>query len=228
MLKLKALTGLMLLGAAAQTASANAIDYLDYLWEKAQIRGYTLAGAWSASFEDEQIDAAYKRYQASQASANVPIIGQPAIYAINGTPQSPGFPDVLGGSGNLLSVDFGFVDPNTGLAAAGPAVGSVEYLVSTDPNNPLSYTPLGISTDASTSFSITYLDGGGFEADIEAIPFDRNGNQIFIAGLDGYDAAIGSVTALDAAAPEPSTFWYFLAGATLIISTRIRLARLRR
>ena len=218
MFKHKFLTGLLLL-AATGIASANAVDYASYLLDKANIRLNTFFGAWSTGFEDEQIEAAYQKYLATQASANVPIIGQPAIYAIGGVPQSPGFPDVITGPGNLLSVDFGFIDPTTSLAASGPTIGSVEYLVSTDPNNPLTYTPIGTSTDASSNFSISYLDSTAFEPDIEAIPFDANGNLIVIPGFDGYNAAIGSVTAL--AAPEPSTTWLFLAGAILILSSKL-------
>jgi hypothetical protein len=205
----RTLAGLLLL-AAAPIASANTIDYLSYLLDKATIRTNTYLGAWSYSFEDEQIEAAYKKYQATQASANIPLIGQPAIYAIAGVPQSPGFPDVIAGPGSLLSIDFGFVDPATGLAASGPAIGSVEYLVSTDPNNPLSYTPIGTSTDAASNFSFSYLDNSAYEPDIEAIPFDLSGHPIVLTGVDGYNAAIGSVTALSAA-PEPSA-WLFLAG----------------
>ena len=218
MFKHKFLAGLLLL-AATGIASANAVDYASYLLDKASIRANTYLGAWSYSFEDEQIDAAYKKYQATQASANIPIIGQPAIYAIGGVPQSPGFPDVIAGPGNLLSVDFGFIDPTTSLAASGPTIGFVEYLVSTDPNNPTSYTPIAISTDASSNFSISYLDSTVYEPDIEAIPFDANGNAIVIPGVDGFNAAIGSVTAL--AAPEPSTTWLFLAGAILILSSKL-------
>jgi hypothetical protein len=223
MFKHKFLTGLLLL-AATGIASANAVDYVSYLGDKATIRLNTYLGAWSYPYEDEQIENAYKLYLQSQASANVPIIGQPAIYAIAGVPQSPGFPDVIAGPGELLSVDFGFIDPTTSLAASGPTIGSVEYLVSTDPNNPTSYTPIGTSTDASSNFSIPYLDSTAFEPDIEAIPFDANGNAIVIPGVDGYNAAIGSVTAL--AAPEPSTTRLLLAGTILILSSRL-LSRLK-
>ncbi len=218
MFKHKSLTGLLLL-AATGIASANTIDYLSYLMDKATIRTNTYLGAWSYSFEDDEIEAAYQKYLATQASANVPVIGQPAIYAIAGVPQSPGFPDVFAGPGNLLSVDFGFIDPTTSFAASGPTIGSVEYLVSTDPNNPTAYTPIGTSTDASSNFSISYLDNTAFEPDIEAIPFDANGNAIVIPGVDGFNAAIGSVTAL--AAPEPSTTWLILAGAILILSSKL-------
>jgi len=218
MFKHKFLTGLLLL-AATGIASASAVSYASYLLDKATIRANSYLGAWSWEFEDEQIRAAYEKYLETASANNIPIIGQPAIYAIAGVPQSPGFPDVIAGPGNLLSVDFGFIDPTTSLAASGPTIGSVEYLVSTDPTNPFSYTPIGTSTDASSNFSISYLDSTAFEPDIEAIPFDANGNAIVIPGVDGYNAAIGSVTAL--AAPEPSTTWLFLAGATLILSSRI-------
>jgi hypothetical protein len=193
---------------------AKAESYGAYLIDYWGIRADTFLGAVTAGTEDELIKALKEKYASEAVAANVPFIGQPAIYAVNGVPQVPGFPDVFAEPGDLLSISFGFVDPATELAVTGPAVAMVEYFVNIDPTSATDFIPIGTSSDAGSDFSITYLYDSAFEPEIEAIPFDANGNPIVITGVDGDNDAQGIVGAVDV--PEPSAV--FLLGTMIVLA----------
>jgi hypothetical protein len=137
-------------------------------------------------------------------TASINVIGQPCVYEVAGSPQTPGYPDVLALQNQTVLIDFGFVNPATGLSTAGPVVGSVEYLVNVDPSSPTDLVSIGTSYDASSDFSISYFASSSAEPAIEAVPYDANGDPIVITGVDGYNVAPGFVTVLYDV-PEPST-----------------------
>jgi hypothetical protein len=175
----------------------------------------TWLGAWSAQHEAEETATSYADYKKEQASLNIRIIGQPAIYAVAGIPQTPGYPSVFAQPGQLLSVDFGFLDPATGLPTTGPSVASVAYEVDTDPLSATNFVPIGTSFDAGSNFSISYLISTTFEPGIQAIPYDANGDPIVITGLGGDNVAQGKVVALFI--PEPSTFALLLPSLLMLV-----------
>ena len=206
----------------ATTTPSYAISYWDYWTNAATERANTLLGAYSWSDETRNINNYYWAYKNEQKVASVGAIGQPAIYEIAGIAQTPGYPTVLALQGQTISIDFGFVDPATGLYTAGPPVGSVEYLVNVDPTSPTDLVPISTSYDASSGFSTSYVVSSSAEPAIEAVPYDANGNPIVIPGVDGDNVAQGFVTALYV--PEPSAIVLLGIGGIGLLARRRRAA----
>ncbi len=216
-------SGILAVGVILAVAKpANADAYSTYLVDLWADKLNTFFGAYTPDSEKEHIANDYEKYTSEQASISIPFIGQPAIYAVAGTPQSPQFPAVFALQGQLLSVDFGFIDPATGLATTGPLVASVEYEVNVDPLSPTDYVPIGTSFDAASDFSISYLFSTDFEPTIQAIPFDASGNPIIMPGVDGENVARGVVTAV--VTPEPSAVWLL----AVVIAITLPKARSRK
>jgi hypothetical protein len=147
--------------------------------------------------EDEAINIDWEHYLFQQKL--IPAISQPSWKAM--------FPTATADDGDSGLLTFHFISPATGLPTAGPAVAFVLYEINQNPDTP-GYTPLGISTDASTDFSFPYTVAG-LEPDIQATPFDASGAPIFLPGFDGSNVAVGSVTIF---APEPSSLVLVMVG----------------
>jgi len=101
-------------------------------------------------------------------------------------------------------------------AGVDPAIGSVVYEECTDyTSNPLTWTILGTSTDASSDFALPFVCGNA-EYMIDAIPYDTSGNPIVFTdpqntSNDGSNDAIGGIDFIPV--PEPSTLVPFGIGA---------------
>jgi hypothetical protein len=152
----------------------------------------TLAGLTTPSEEKEVIANCYALYRKHQRQLS--FIGQPSL--------ADSFPaaDLAIGETSLLS--FQFIDPATEQPAVGPAIGAVFYEINTDPSHPDIFLPLGTSFDPASNFAFPFTLND-FEPDIQAVPFDTAGHPIVIAGVDGINVAVGSVT--DIPVPEPPT-----------------------
>jgi hypothetical protein len=148
-----------------------------------------------------------------EKDANKKIRG---VGAINGT-----FPDSITGfrveilpPGTATLLSFRWADPTLDLQpTTGPTIASVHYEYS-HTLDPGTFTPLGISTDASSNFSLPYSSFSTEQA-IMGIPYDVAGAPIFIADIDGIGNIAPSVVVnlVPDLVPEPSTA--SLVGVTL-------------
>jgi hypothetical protein len=137
-----------------------------------------------------------------------------------GQPFLGGFaPSAFLGAGFSATLTFEFIDPGSGLPAAGPAIGSVLYEESATPDVPGSFTPLGTSFDVAHDFPLLFTATSG-EVDILAIPFDPRGTAIVISDPDGSNVAEGQVVQLNEI-PEPSTLALFVAGGLGILGSSL-------
>jgi len=112
------------------------------------------------------------------------------------------------GSTNVLTFDW--LNPQTLLETTGPDIAAVSYAYSQTPDDPTSFTFLGLSTDASSDFALSFTAFSMEEA-IVATPYDAAGNPIYITDVDG-SGNLSLGVAVDLVAPEPSTFLLLASG----------------
>ncbi|MGO9114801.1 MAG: hypothetical protein ACLP9L_36760 [Thermoguttaceae bacterium] len=108
-----------------------------------------------------------------------------------------------------------------------PIIGSVVYEVCTDyASSPLTWTPIGTSTDAASNFALPFTCGIS-DSMIEAVPYDTSGNPIvFTDPVDGVsnDAIGGLDSDRVPPVPEPASLivWAGLGAMGLIVYARQR------
>lgn len=157
--------------------------------------------------EKAAIAAAYAAWAAEIVAPLLKVVGQVEI--------NDQFPVTEFAAGTTVTLTFDFINPDTLELTGGPAVDSVLYKVNIDPETDIFMT-IGTSSSAASHFSIPYTLGFD-EPFFTATPFDAFGNPIFIAGVDDFNDAIGSVVNINAV-PEPSTLALFCIGALGILS----------
>jgi len=205
-----AMTAVMAVLGVATPASADTLN--QYLNNVASVQHGSLVGTYNVITEYALINAYSAQYLAQQAAANVPAVG---VATLNGE-----YPAHIFNRGDTASLNFEFVDPATGQPLAGPPVDRVDYYINTDPQHPNVYTlfataPFAPGTGDGHGANVTFSDiieGGGGEAEIEAVPIGPNG-PIFIPGNDGSNVAQGFVSFL---VPEPASWLLLGIGALLL------------
>jgi hypothetical protein len=191
------LTGVLLAGSTV--AKADIVHLADAEAAAALIRDNTSKGLLTGPQEVAKIEAIWKEYYKDHPPLQgFFAVGQPFI---DGT-----YPVTTLAPGTTATLTFGFVDTVTGqLTTGGPTIGSVEYLVNTDPSNPNLFTLIGTSTDATSDFALGYMLGMN-EPDVRGIPFDPSGNPIVLADIGGSgNVAMGDSYNILSSVPEPSS-----------------------
>ena len=186
-------------------SSATAITYLQYLDMAAGARLATLFFLANPVEESLDIKSSYNAYLLEQ-KPKTNKVGQAAFQGA--------FPDALVGAGASGFLTFFFVDPATGAQTAGLPVGSVRYEINTDPLMPNSFSLLGTSFNAASSFALSFTLNT-FEPVIQAVPFDPTGSPIFISGEGDQNVALGAVVIL---VPGPSTLILLGVGAISVLA----------
>jgi hypothetical protein len=172
---------------AASATNASAYPWTT-LWKIAnQTRQGSQAGDYTPQEESKFINDAWEEYRKEQKALGTPIVGQAVV--------SGKYPTLFLPPGAQAQLQFVFIDPGTGLATQGTPVGSVQYFVNLDPNQPDNLQFVGMSANPQTGFAVP-VNVAGFEPSYLAVPFDPAGNPIVIPGVDGDNDAVGLATVL--------------------------------
>jgi hypothetical protein len=238
-LKVSGISGAIALALAALTYGSDA--RADGYWESVRNNALTVLGTANGDLtvdqEVDRINSQWDRYNAQRRLGGILMVPQARLF----NPSAPSLPIYPlyrydGADPPLLSMDYSFIDPATGLDTSAAFVPfQVRYQVlsfpgSIDPSlfvgldeagiesliRPL-LTEIGSSTDASNRFRINF-DVAGFEPILFAFPFDASGNEIRGVATAGWISTVQ--------VPEPSTWTVLIIGFGAIGANLRRRRRL--